>query len=49
MGFKGMAKDKTAPELDHELTDLPQELRWREWMRQIEAVLFFLRVSSDKQ
>ena len=27
-------------ELDRELTDLPPELRWREWMRRIEAVLF---------
>ena len=25
---------------DRELTDLPAELRWREWMRRIEAVLF---------
>jgi segregation and condensation protein B len=28
------------PDLDRELTDLPLELRWREWMRRIEAVLF---------
>ena len=27
-------------ELDRELTVLPPELRWREWMRRIEAVLF---------
>lgn len=27
-------------ELDQELNDLPPELRWREWMRRIEAVLF---------
>ena len=27
-------------ELDRELADLPSELRWREWMRRIEAVLF---------
>jgi len=27
-------------ELDRELADLPPELRWREWMRRIEAVLF---------
>lgn len=26
--------------LDRELDDLPQELRWREWMGRIEAVLF---------
>ena len=35
-----MAKDKSAPELDRELADLPPELRWREWMRRIEGVLF---------
>lgn len=27
-------------ELDRELAGLPSELRWREWMRRIEAVLF---------
>jgi segregation and condensation protein B len=35
-----MAKDRPAPDLDCELSDLPPELRWREWMRRIEAVLF---------
>lgn len=35
-----MAKDRPEPELDRELPDLPSELRWREWMRRIEAVLF---------
>ncbi|MET4130431.1 SMC-Scp complex subunit ScpB [Roseovarius sp. MBR-6] len=35
-----MAKEHPDPELDRELTDLPPELRWREWMRRIEAVLF---------
>lgn len=40
MGSKGVAKDKPELELDHELPDLPPELRWREWMRRIEAVLF---------
>jgi segregation and condensation protein B len=35
-----MAKDRSNPELDRELSDLPPELRWREWMRRIEAVLF---------
>ena len=35
-----MAKDKTVPDLDRELEDLPPELRWREWMCRIEAVLF---------
>ncbi len=33
-----MAKDK--PMLDVELEDLPRELRWREWMGRIEAVIF---------
>ncbi|WP_038133486.1 SMC-Scp complex subunit ScpB [Thioclava indica] len=28
------------PDLDRDLPDLPPELRWREWMRRIEAVLF---------
>jgi segregation and condensation protein B len=28
------------PDLDRDLADLPPELRWREWMRRIEAVLF---------
>ncbi|MEM5544906.1 SMC-Scp complex subunit ScpB [Sulfitobacter sp. AS92] len=35
-----MAKDRPASELDRELADLPPELRWREWVRRIEAVLF---------
>lgn len=35
-----MAKDRPESELDRELADLPAELRWREWMRRIEAVLF---------
>ena len=34
-----MAKDH-ADDLDRELEDLPAELRWREWIRRIEAVLF---------
>ena len=34
-----MAKDRSDPALDRELSDLPPELRWREWMRRIEAVL----------
>ncbi|MFN4172354.1 MAG: SMC-Scp complex subunit ScpB [Pseudorhodobacter sp.] len=28
------------PGLDRELADLPPDLRWREWLRRIEAVLF---------
>ena len=35
-----MARDRRDPELDRDLADLPPELRWREWMRRIEAVLF---------
>ncbi|MFG6661330.1 SMC-Scp complex subunit ScpB [Sulfitobacter sp. 915] len=35
-----MAKQHSEPELDRELADLPPALRWREWMRRIEAVLF---------
>lgn len=28
------------PQLDRELAELPADLRWREWLRRIEAVLF---------
>jgi chromosome segregation and condensation protein ScpB len=28
------------PPLDRELADLPDELRWREWMARVEAVIF---------
>ncbi|WP_460275753.1 SMC-Scp complex subunit ScpB [Celeribacter sp. ULVN23_4] len=35
-----MTKDRSEPELDRELPDLPPELRWREWMHRVEAVLF---------
>ena len=35
-----MAKDHPDTALDRELEDLPADLRWREWMRRIEAVLF---------
>jgi len=35
-----MARDRRDPELDRDLADLPPDLRWREWMRRIEAVLF---------
>ena len=31
---------KETPALDTELKDLPRELRWREWMGRIEAVIF---------
>lgn len=35
-----MAKMPVEPDLDRELGNLPPDLRWREWMRRIEAVLF---------
>lgn len=35
-----MAKDHADQVLDRELEDLPADLRWREWMHRIEAVLF---------
>ncbi len=31
---------RAEPELDRELSGLPPDLRWREWLRRIEAVLF---------
>ncbi len=30
----------TPPPLDRELLDLPEEMRWREWMMRVEAVVF---------
>lgn len=33
-------KGHTDPGFDRELSDLPPDMRWREWMRRIEAVLF---------
>lgn len=35
-----MSNYRRSPALDCELVDLPHELRWREWMRRVEAVLF---------
>lgn len=35
-----MASRTPEPDLDRALSDLPAALRWREWMRRIEAVLF---------
>jgi segregation and condensation protein B len=37
-GRKSRAQDPQS--LDRELADLPAELRWREWMLRVEAVLF---------
>ncbi|MXQ09718.1 SMC-Scp complex subunit ScpB [Alphaproteobacteria bacterium GH1-50] len=33
-------EDNAEHDLDRELDDLPPDLRWREWMRRVEAVLF---------
>ena len=35
-----VAKDRSETELDRELPDLPPDVRWREWMHRVEAVLF---------
>ncbi len=35
-----MEKDQAETDLDRELEDTHADLRWREWMRRIEAVLF---------
>ena len=34
-----MAKDRPDADIDRELEEVPAELRWREWMRRIEAAL----------
>lgn len=39
-GVCAMAKDRSEPEIDRKLSDLAPDLRWREWMPRIEAVLF---------
>nr|WP_091433233.1 SMC-Scp complex subunit ScpB [Aliiroseovarius sediminilitoris] len=44
-----MAENPSEPELDRELPDLPPELRWREWMRRIEAVLFASRTPVARE
>ncbi len=35
-----MKRASTETVLDRELADLPPDLRWREWLRRVEAVLF---------
>ena len=41
MGFESMGRHSRAKqELDVDLADLPAELRWREWMGRVEAVIF---------
>lgn len=44
-----MGKQRTEPQFDRELGDLPPELRWREWMRRIEAVLFASSVAVERE
>ena len=33
-------RQNPGPDFDRELSDLPPELRWREWKARVEAVLF---------
>lgn len=40
MGAEPRQSGREEAVLDRELDDLPAELRWREWLRRIEAVLF---------
>tara|TARA_R110002012_G_scaffold294391_1_gene490519 strand:- start:6857 stop:7447 length:591 start_codon:yes stop_codon:yes gene_type:complete len=44
-----MAKGRPEQVLDRELVDLPPELRWHEWMRRIEAVLFASASSVSRE
>ncbi|WP_317186884.1 SMC-Scp complex subunit ScpB [Devosia sp. BK] len=37
---RGKRKDAELPIFDAELIDMPADMRWREWMNRIEAVLF---------
>nr|WP_133036617.1 SMC-Scp complex subunit ScpB [Shinella granuli] len=39
-GRTGQANAEDEPLFDRELADLPPELRWREWMLRVEAVIF---------
>ncbi|MCV0378730.1 SMC-Scp complex subunit ScpB [Nitratireductor sp.] len=39
-GKNGKGEKAGAPLFDRELEDLPQALRWREWMARVEAVIF---------
>lgn len=40
MDFNMGRRPKLPPHLDTELADLPPDLRWREWMGRVEAVIF---------
>ena len=44
-----VAKDRSEAALDREPADLPPELRWREWMRRVEAVLFASATSVARE
>jgi segregation and condensation protein B len=37
---KPSAREQATPLFDNELSDLPQEARWREWMGRVEAAIF---------
>jgi segregation and condensation protein B len=41
--------DAEPPIFDSELTDMPADLRWREWMNRIEAVLFAAPRPVDRE
>ncbi|MBB3525944.1 hypothetical protein FHX03_005316 [Rhizobium sp. BK456] len=45
-----LAKDRQQEVLyDRELEDLPAELRWREWMLRVEAVIFASAEPVDRE
>lgn len=50
-GKARMPRTKDASErlLDRELVDLPPELRWREWMLRVEAVIFAAAEPADRE
>ena len=41
--------DAEPPIFDAELADMPTDLRWREWMNRIEAVLFAAPKPVDRE
>lgn len=45
----GQAKAGDEYLLDRELVDLPPELRWREWMLRVEAVIFAAAAPVDRE
>ncbi|GHF03854.1 transcriptional regulator [Aliiroseovarius zhejiangensis] len=45
----GKAEHPPTPDLDRELSDLPPDLRWREWIRRVEAVLFASRTPVARE